>query len=152
MLIKFAFTMLSPGGNSTAERTLKCLIAEDDYISGVILSKLVQKWGSICLVRNGKQAVETVSLALENHEPFDLICLDVMMPEMDGNESLRKIRTLEAAAGITGASRAKIIMTSASDSSETVMAAIQGQCDHFLCKPIRKEKLEEVLRSLALII
>ena len=140
------------GGSPRAERPLKGLIAEDDYISGVLLSKVVQKWGSARIVRNGKQAIEAVSTALENQEPYDLICLDVMMPEMDGHQALSEIRALEAAMGFTEANRAKIVMTSASDHYETVMAAIKGQCDYFLCKPVRQEKLEEVLRKLALII
>jgi len=130
---------------------LKSLIAEDDYISGVLLHKLLQGYGSAQVARNGKHAVEAVRAALETDEPFDLICLDIMMPEMDGQQTLKQIRALESAKGIDTFKRAKIVMTTALDDYDTVLEAVRGQCDHFIAKPVRKEKLVEVLRKLALI-
>ena len=49
---------------------------------------------------NGKEAVEAVRNALETVEPYNLICLDIMMPEMDGQQALREIRDMEEARGI----------------------------------------------------
>lgn len=130
---------------------MKSLIAEDDYISGVLLNKLLQSWGSSHVARNGKQAVEAVRVALEAGEPYNLICLDIMMPDMDGQQALKEIRALEAARGIERLNQAKIVMTTALDDKDTLLEAIRGQCDHFLTKPIPKEKLVIVLRKLALI-
>jgi two-component system chemotaxis response regulator CheY len=130
---------------------LKSLIAEDDYISGVLLHKLLQGWGPVQIARNGRFAVEAVRVALETNEPYDLICLDIMMPEMDGHQTLKEIRALESAMGVDSLKRAKIVMTSALDDYDTVLEASRGQCDHFIAKPVRKEKLVEVLRKFALI-
>ena len=130
---------------------MKSLIAEDDYISGLLLNKLLQKWGSTHLTRNGKQVVEAARDALEAGEPYDLVCLDIMMPDKDGQQALKEIRALETAKGIERLNQVKIVMTSALDDQDTLLEAIRGQCDHFISKPIRKEKLEEVLRKLALI-
>lgn len=130
---------------------MKSLIAEDDYISARILDKLLQKWSSTHVVRNGKQAVEAVRAALETNEAYNLICLDVMMPEMDGHQALQEIRALEATKGIDKPGRVKIVMTTALDDYDAVTEAIRGQCDHFITKPIRQEKLVEVLRKLSLI-
>ena len=46
-------------------------------------------------------------IALAAYEPYDLICLDIMMPEMDGQEALNAIRQMEMAAGIVGKDRTK---------------------------------------------
>ena len=89
-----------------------------------------------------------VSLALEKSQPYDLICLDIMMPEMDGHQALREIRALEQASGTR---RAKIIMTTALVDQKSVMDAIREKCDYFLVKPIRKAALLDQLRVLALI-
>jgi len=130
---------------------LKTLVAEDDFISGLLLSKLLQAWGSVQLARNGKQAVDAVRVAIETNEPYNLVCLDIMMPEMDGQQALKEIRALEATAGIDGLNRVRIVMTTALDDYDAVMKALLGKCDHFITKPIRREKLVEVLRKLALI-
>jgi len=130
---------------------LKALIAEDDYISGVLLNKLLQTWGSAQIARNGRQAVDAVRTALETKQPYDLICLDIMMPEMDGQQTLREIRALETTMGVDKLGRVKIVMTTALDDYDAVAEAIRGQCDHFITKPISKDKLVEVLRKLSLI-
>jgi two-component system chemotaxis response regulator CheY len=88
---------------------------------------------------------------LKAGEPYDLICLDIVMPEMDGQEALKEIRCLEKKAGITGSDFTKIIMTTAlADKTNVVEATLQG-CDYFLVKPIQKAKLQEQLRKLKLI-
>ena len=67
---------------------MKTLIAEDDFTSSVILQELLRGYGPFHLASNGKDAVAAVAAALAAHEPYDLVCLDIMMPEMDGQEAL----------------------------------------------------------------
>jgi len=90
-----------------------------------------------------------VRTALRAGDPYHLICLDILMPEMDGQAALRQIRVMEQAAS---AERAKIIMTTVLSDKESVSAAIQGSCDAYIVKPIDKAKLLEHLRSLKLIL
>ena len=71
------------------------LIAEDDQISRKILSLHLSSFGQVTVTENGGEAVEAVRESLENsRKGYDLICLDIMMPEMDGQEALRQIRAL----------------------------------------------------------
>ena len=128
---------------------MKMLIAEDDFASRLLLQEYLKIYGTSHVAVNGKEAVMAVSLALEKNEPYDLICLDIMMPEMDGHQALREIRSLEQANGITR--RSKIIMTTALVDQRSVMDAIREKCDYFLVKPIRKAALLDQLRVLALI-
>ena len=130
---------------------MKTLIAEDDFVSRLLLQKLMKNYGPVCIAVNGKEAVEAVRKALDTAEPFDLICLDIMMPEMSGQEALKEIRRLEAAAGIPESNRAKIMMTAALADQNNVMDAIRLGCDSYVTKPIQKAKLLEELCRLALI-
>ena len=130
---------------------MKTLIAEDDFTSRLLLQELLKSFGPSHFAVNGKEAVEAVRMALEANEPYDLICLDIMMPGIDGLQALRVIRLMEKAKGITGPDHVKILMTTALGDRANVIKAIQQQCDSFLVKPIQKAKLLEELRKLGLI-
>ena len=128
---------------------MKTLIVEDDFTSRLLLQELLKHYGSTHIAVNGKEAVAAVRLALDSFEPYDLICLDVMMPEMDGHEALQQIRALEASKSIRRPSR--IIMTTALVDVDNVMQARDQGCDRYLAKPIIKATLLQHLRELALI-
>lgn len=95
--------------------------------------------------------MEAVNTALEAGEHYDLICLDIMMPKMDGHEALRIFRDQEEARGIRSSEGAKILMTTALSDIQSVMEAYRNLCDGYLTKPIEKAKLLEELRNLKLI-
>jgi two-component system, chemotaxis family, chemotaxis protein CheY len=130
---------------------LKTLIVEDELTSRVMLREIVKRYGVPQIAMNGREAVDAVSASIQAGEPFDLICLDIMMPEMDGHEALKRIRQLEVDAGIDTQKRAKVIMTTALADKGNVIEAIQGQCDYFLVKPIDSRALLDELRRMKLI-
>jgi len=130
---------------------MKMLIAEDDFTSRLLLQKLLKSYGPCHIAANGKEAVEAVRMAYESGEPYDLICLDIMMPEMDGQEALRQIRTQEETMGIMPSKGAKVVMTTALGDPKNVMTAFHGLCDAYLTKPIQKAELLKVLHDLKLI-
>ena len=130
---------------------MKTLIVDDDFTSRLLLQECLKSYGPCHLAVNGKEAVEAVRTAQEEVEPFDLICLDIMMPEMDGQAALKEIRRMETAAGVAAADHAKIVMTTALADRVNVVEAVRGKSDCFLTKPIQKVKLLEALRKLALI-
>jgi two-component system chemotaxis response regulator CheY len=126
---------------------MKILIAEDDFVSRKILNKILSPLGEIDNAANGNEALTAVRMAIEANEPYDLICLDIMMPEVDGIMALKKIRQLEAQKGVNPEARSKIIMTSALSDKKYVLAAVQAKCDGFLVKPIIKDRLFDELRK-----
>ena len=130
---------------------MKTLIVEDDPISSLPLQEFLNSYGPTQIVVNGEEAVETVRVALEAGEPYDLICLDIMLPEMDGHEVLQQIRALEEARDISLTCGAKIVMTTTLGDIKNVAAAYRELCDGYLVKPIGKAKLLDELRRLRLI-
>ena len=130
---------------------MKTLIVEDELTSRVLLRELLKRFGLPHVAMNGTEAVEAVRVALAAGEPYQLICLDIEMPEMDGQEALKRIRKLEEDAGLTRDTRARVIMTTAHSDRDNVVEAIQGQCDYFLVKPIDGRALLEELKHLGLI-
>lgn len=130
---------------------MKTLIVEDNFTSRLVLQKMLQGYGECHVAIHGKEAVQAFQEALEGAEPYDLVCLDIMMPEMDGQEALRQIRALEAAQGTTSSQGAKIVMTTALRDSKNLFSAFANLCDGYLVKPIDKVKLLDQLRNLKLI-
>lgn len=130
---------------------MKTLIVEDDFTSRLLLQKILRNWSETNIAVNGKEAVQAVRLALNAGQPYDLICLDIMMPEMDGQNALKAIRKAEEEHGILSSQGAKIIMTTALSDIKNVNNAFHGLCDAYLVKPIDKNKLLEHLQAFALV-
>ena len=130
---------------------MKTLIVEDDFTSRLLLQAILNEYGAVHIAVNGREAVEAVRASLDAGEPYDLVCLDVMMPEMDGFEALRKIRGMEEALGIVSSHGAKIFMTTALDGLKNVIQAFRGPCDAYLVKPIDKRKLQKQLGAAGLL-
>ena len=130
---------------------MKTLIAEDDFVSRMLMQELLKTYGPLHVVDNGREAVEAVRLALAANAPYELICLDIMMPDLDGQAALTQIRELEKSKGIRDGDGAKVIMTTALDDIKNVSTAYKHLCDAYLAKPIDQEHLVAELRNLQLI-
>jgi len=130
---------------------VKILIAEDDFTSRLLLQELLKSYGSCHVAVNGKEAVMATEAALEAGDPYDLICLDIMMPEMDGRAALQEMRRREEARGILSSWGSKIVMTTALDDGENIFASFYDLCDGYLIKPIEKAKLLETMGTLGFI-
>lgn len=131
---------------------MKTLIVEDDYTSRRLLQRILSAYGSCDTAVDGEEAIEAVKTALAENYPYDLICLDIMMPKIDGNVALVKIREMERQKGIPGSKEVKVIMTTALGDPKNVMQALyKGGATVYLVKPIDKQPLLEELRKMGLI-
>jgi len=128
---------------------MKILVVEDDFASRYVLQKLLQKYGECHTAVNGAEGLEAFRLAERDGDGYDLICLDIMMPVMDGQELLRKIRDEEEEIfKIPREERSKIVMITALNDYDNIKAAFMSLCDGYIFKPYKKEKVEEELRKL----
>ncbi|MBF1014143.1 MAG: response regulator [Lachnospiraceae bacterium] len=130
---------------------MKVLIAEDDFASRKFMLRFFEKYGECDVTVDGKEAVEAYKMAIECGEPYDLICLDIMMPEMDGHQALRAIRKIEEESGVAEDKRVKIVMTTALSETRHVTKAFENGCTAYAGKPINQDKLEAMLKKFKLI-
>jgi len=130
---------------------LKILIAEDDLASRKYLYKLLSEYGECDLVVDGLEAIDAYLMSLKEESPYELICLDVMMPKVDGVRALKAIRDLEIQKGVLREKQAKIIMTTVLAESDYVQKAFEYGCDAYAAKPIDSVKFLEVMEKLELV-
>lgn len=130
---------------------MNSLIVDDDFFSRKILQSILSGYGTCDIAVNGAEALYAYKNSLHDNKPYDVICLDIMMPEMDGQEVLKKIRKLEESKNILGSDSVKIIMTTALDDSDNINLAFREQCEAYLIKPILKTKLLKILEDFQLV-
>ncbi len=130
---------------------MRILIVEDDLVSRRFLQKFLSRFGECDVVVDGMEALEAFLYSLKENIPYRLICLDIMMPKVDGIKVLKTIRELETQKGVPARDRSKVIMTTALNSAEMVQKAFELGCEGFASKPLDTEKLVEVMEKLGLI-
>ena len=132
---------------------MKCLIVEDDFISRRIMKELLSPYFEADIAVNGEEGVASFRLAHELKRPYDLICMDIMMPGVDGSEALKRIRQMEKELDVPPGLEVKVIMTTALDDPKTVIDTFyKGGATSYLVKPISKQRLVRELRTFGLIV
>lgn len=122
---------------------MKALIVDDVEMNRELLAIFLEGRADITCAESGEAALKLVEDAIETNEYFDLICMDIIMPGMDGHETLKKIREMETA---HGGLRATAFMVTASSSSDDMLdALIHGECDDYLTKPLMQQSFNDIL-------
>ena len=130
---------------------MRTLSIDDDAPTRKLLQSMVAKLGECETAANGKDAIAVFKKAWQDWRPFDLIMLDILMPEMDGSQALIKIRELERKKGIPDKLKAKIIMVSGVSQKEMVMACLRDGCDDFMVKPLETQLVMSKIRHFGLL-
>ena len=130
---------------------MRTLVVEDDFTSRLLLQSFLSKYGDCHVAVNGKEAITAFRAANEAGSKYDLICMDIMMPEMDGQAAIKQIRDLEQAGGTLSTRGVKIIMTTALDDVKNLVQSFRSLCDAYLFKPIDTGKLLAQLREFHLV-
>ena len=125
---------------------LSVLVAEDNEINALLIRSLLSRLGHhVVIATNGAAALESWLAAKSAGTPYDLVLMDVQMPELDGIESAKRIRMHEA--GEPGR-RTPILALTANALVEHRYACFEAGMDGFLIKPVDREKLVEALAEL----
>ena len=104
---------------------MRILLAEDDFVTRKFMSNFLSKYGECDVTVDGLEAVDAFMMALEENNPDDLVCLDIMMPVMDGYQALVGIRNLEKERNIIGDKAVKVIMATALNDEKNVKMAFE---------------------------
>lgn len=124
---------------SSSQSDWNILLADDNEVNRRVAQRYLTRLGCrVKLAANGQEAVD-----LAEQEIFDLILMDCQMPVMTGQEATREIRSRE------NGRRVPIYAFTAMATSDELQACLEGGMDGYITKPIRKEKLEELLTGLA---
>ncbi len=128
---------------------MRILIVDDDPATRHCLVRVLQDCGQADTAENGEQALERFAAALDEGSPYGLVCLDINMPRLDGQEALKRMRELEGARAVAPGAECKVVMTTALvDTGSVTTAFFKGQADGYVRKPLRMDELKSTLRGL----
>ena len=128
-------------------KCIKILLVEDELTSRMVLNSFLQPIGEVDVVVNGNEALTAFEKAIENNQHYELIFLDIMLPELDGIETLEKIRQLETRYEVREDAKAKVIMTSANTDKDVILKSARAGCTSYLIKPIDQARLYNEIRT-----
>lgn len=129
------------------KKSLKILIIEDEEISANLLKVYSEKFGFSHLAGTFQKGIELFEEALEQKDPYNLIFLDMLLPDGDGHDALNRIRRIEDAYEIDCFDRTRVIICSVVEDLDSVMATFREQADGYLIKPAKKEMIEQRIKK-----
>ena len=133
------------------ETRMRSLIVDDDSTNRVVLQTLLSQHGKCQVAVNGREAVNAFRKATDTGLSYDLVCMDVSMPEMDGFAAVQQIRALEVARDIPLTAGVRILMTTASDDAKDIFRSVRESCNGYLVKPVSAARLLDHLKLLGLL-
>ena len=125
---------------------MRILIADDIVLARQLLVQALKSYGDIEVAANGQQAIECFHKAWKEEKPFDIIFLDIMMPEMDGHEALRIIRHFEKVNSVSHP--VKVVISTALGDSENVLSSFKEGAEFYLVKPIELKRLYGIMSDM----
>ncbi|MBF0463344.1 MAG: response regulator [Magnetococcales bacterium] len=130
---------------------MKTLVVDDEWASRGLLEQILQPYGECVMAEDGLQAVALFKEHLSRGEPFDLVLLDIMMPNMGGQEVLREIRLIEKriiGVTLTRKNNSFIVMQTCLDDPKCLIDSfLKGRCNGYITKPIDQNELLDKLKK-----
>lgn len=130
---------------------MKMLVMEDEFVSRNVLTEILAPYGQVDAAENGREALTKFQSALQSGEKYDIVFLDIMVPEMNGQDVLRNMREIEQQNGVFALAGAKVVMTTALGDFNNVKTAFKNQCEAYLIKPLDRDKVINTLQGLGIV-
>ena len=130
---------------------MRFLVVDDDFETRRLVQRLLRPYGDVDVATDGEEGVEAYAQALQEGEPYDLITMDILMPNVDGQQALREIRSIEKERGFGPDRQVKVIMISGLDDSEELHDAFfLGEAASYIVKPINHSALLQEIEKLGI--
>lgn len=130
---------------------MRFLVVDDDFETRHLMQKLLRPFGDVDVATDGEEGVEAFSRALKEGDPYALVTMDILMPNIDGQQALREIRQIEKEHDIARENQARVIMVSGLDNSKELHDAFfLGEATSYIVKPINHTVLLQEIAKLGL--
>lgn len=126
---------------------MRILIVDDDFVSRTKMHAIIEDFGECVLVENGGGAITVFKAAWEKGLPFDLMTLDIVMPDIDGMEVLQSIRKIEEEKKVPDEKKIKIVMVTSQSEKEKIIECLKSGCDDYIVKPFNEETILTKLKK-----
>jgi two-component system, chemotaxis family, chemotaxis protein CheY len=131
---------------------MRILIVEDELVSREKLKKLLSEYGECDEAFDGEQAFEMFEKAHKKGKSYDLITMDIEMPGISGQETVKRIKEWEDAHKIKkSTNHVLILMITVMDDILNIMSSFREGCESYLIKPVTEHSLEARLKEMGLI-
>ena len=130
---------------------MKFLIVDDVELSRVMLAEILRDFGQCDMACNGYEAIDAFMQARSDNAPYDLICLDIIMPELDGLQVLKQIRLIESREAENAHDAVKVLMVSSISDFEHITMSFDPRYEAYMIKPFVREHLFEHLATFGII-
>jgi len=127
---------------------MRSLAIDDEFVALSKMVAMLKPYGECDAALDSQQALELFCRALEDSRPYGLVMIDINLPDINGITLLGRLQEEERR---RSAPRATKVMVTADGTLSNVLAAVTGECDGFLVKPVRREVLCEKLVALGLL-
>ncbi len=127
---------------------MKILVCDDSATVREFWKVCLEGYGEVDYAQNGAEAIELIDNAYQQNEPYELACLDIIMPEVNGYDVLAHIRMVEEEHKGENLPPCKIIMATGKDQPQDFTAAYMIGCEAYITKPLNKEKVLSEIKSL----
>ncbi|MDX2470374.1 MAG: response regulator [SAR324 cluster bacterium] len=129
---------------------LKFLVVDDMEVNQILLQKILQPFAKVDIAENGQVCLDKYKESLTKGKPYDVIFLDILMPVMDGQEALKKIREHESALKMDTGQEVKVIMVTSLNDWRNALDSFKNGVAEFVTKPIDRLKIIELLGRLGI--
>src|ERR1041385_6498007 len=129
--------------------TMRSLLVDDSPVILQVLKNFLHKFSDCDLAQNGQAGIDAFTRSLDDQNRYDLVCLDLQMPEIDGLQLIGLIRSQEQERQLV--SRCKILVITATGEAEAIREIRAKGADGYLLKPISEQKLLDTLANLGLV-
>ncbi len=137
--------------DSNEPHKIKALVIEDETVCRMRVEMTISAFCDCTYAANGREGFEIFEQHLHAGDPFEMVTLDIQMPEMDGHATLEAIRLIERQHGIDGLDGVKVIMLTSQEESEHVFAAFRQGCESYVVKHTMGENLPKEMAKLGLL-
>jgi two-component system, chemotaxis family, chemotaxis protein CheY len=130
---------------------VRCLVVDDDELGRELISQYLDGVAVCEMAENGVEAVDMFRNALEGGQPYDLIILDIVMPEMDGHTAAKEIRLIEKEWGISINEGVSImVLSSLNTPGDVIKSYLSARSAAHLVKPVQPKKLLATLSKMGM--